>query len=85
MPASQTPPQGSFGSAKSRSIEEIAREQGVTVPQDLSKLIGAGADLWDSDEELDEFLRGIDMRKKENLPHLGGSTCEPASTTDRGG
>lgn len=67
MGSSQNPPQGSFGSGSSKSIEEIACEQGITLPQDLSKLIGAGADLWESDEELDEFLRGIDERKKEDL------------------
>ena len=30
-------------------------------------LLGAGTDLWENDEELDEFLQGIyERRKKEN-------------------
>jgi hypothetical protein len=48
-----------------KTVEEIMAEQGITGPQDLDTLIGAGADLWNSDEELDQFLADIRARRKE--------------------
>jgi len=46
-----------------RTIDEIGREQGITSPQDLQSLIGAGADLWDSDEEFARFVKELEMAK----------------------
>jgi hypothetical protein len=40
----------------SKTVEELAAEQGVQLPQNLDRLLGAGAQLWDSDAEFDEFL-----------------------------
>lgn len=48
------------------SIEELAERQGVQAAQDLTALIGAGKDLWESDEELDEFLEGVKRRRTES-------------------
>jgi hypothetical protein len=38
------------------SAEEVAAGQGITQPQSLDRLTGAAADLWESDEEFEEFL-----------------------------
>jgi hypothetical protein len=46
---------------KHKTTEELAAEQGIKIPQDLSKIMGAGADLWANDAELDAFLD--DVRK----------------------
>lgn len=47
------------------SLEELAVEQGICQPQKLDDLVGAGADLWDGDEQFDEFLAGIYARRRE--------------------
>ena len=36
-----------------RTVEELAAEQGVSLPQKIDVLIGAGADLWDDAEDFD--------------------------------
>ncbi len=42
----------------------LAAEAGFTGPQDMDKLIGAGKDLWESDEEFDEWMAMLkDMRR----------------------
>jgi uncharacterized protein (DUF2384 family) len=48
-----------------KTIEELAAEQGVALPQDLDAMIGAGKDLWDSDEEFEAWLEGIYRRRRE--------------------
>lgn len=51
----------------SKTIEELAAEQRVRIPQDFDRLIGAGAMLWDSDAEFDEFLSWLnENRRKES-------------------
>ena len=47
-----------------KTIEEIAAEQGVRLPQDLDAMFGEGKDLWDSDEDFEEWLKGIQERRK---------------------
>ena len=47
-----------------KSIEELAAEQGVAIPQRWEDLYGAGEHLWESDEEFDEFLKGIYERRQ---------------------
>jgi type II secretory pathway component PulM len=50
----------------SKTIEELAAEQGVELPQNLDRLFGAGEQLWDNDAEFDEFLRWLnDAGRKE--------------------
>ena len=50
----------------SKTIEELAAEQGVQLPQDFDRLLGAGAQLWDNDAEFDQFLRWLnDANRKE--------------------
>jgi len=37
----------------------------VPPPQRLEDLVGAGRALWESDEEFDDFLTGIERRREE--------------------
>jgi hypothetical protein len=48
-----------------KTIEELAAEQGVPLPQDLDAMIGEGKDLWDSDEEFEAWLEDIYRRRRE--------------------
>ena len=41
------------------TVEQLAKEQGVTVPQPVDELIGQGADLWDSNDDFESFLVGL--------------------------
>src|SRR5438105_3276758 len=45
------------------TIEELATEQGVAIPQSMERLAGQGADLWSSEEEFDSFLSEIYQRR----------------------
>jgi hypothetical protein len=47
-----------------RTIEQLAAEQGVSLPQDVDALLGRGAELWDSDDDLERFLAGIAERRR---------------------
>lgn len=42
-----------------KTLDELAAEQGLRLPQSLDRLIGRGQDLWESDEEFEEFLRAL--------------------------
>ena len=48
-----------------KSIEELAAEQGVR-PTRLDDIVGRGADLWESDLELERFVEDIYARRKED-------------------
>jgi hypothetical protein len=41
------------------TLEQLAAEQAVRLPQDIDALVGQGADLWDSDEDLEHFLASV--------------------------
>jgi uncharacterized protein (DUF2384 family) len=41
---------------KPRTLEQIIAEQNGGRPTRLEDILGKGADLWDSDEEFEEFL-----------------------------
>ena len=47
------------------TVDELAAEQGIAVPQSLDEMIGAAADLWDDDEDFDRFVEGIQDRRPE--------------------
>jgi hypothetical protein len=51
--------------ARSRTVDELKAEQGIHSPQDISQLLGAGSDLWASDEEFDEFLAHLRAIRQE--------------------
>ena len=50
------------------TIDAIAAQQGIAVPQPLDQVIGAAADLWEDDGDCDRFVRGIHDRR---LPQGG--------------
>jgi hypothetical protein len=50
--------------AASVTVEELAREQEVQPVRSLKEM---RADLWDSDQELDEFLAGVRRARQEDL------------------
>ena len=52
---------------ENKSIEQLAAEQGVKLQGQLERIMGAGADLWASDAEFEEFVQGIYQRRKEGL------------------
>lgn len=48
-----------------KTADELAAEQGVVSPQSLDELTGAAADLWENDEEFEQFLASIDRHPRE--------------------
>ena len=50
---------------KTKTIEELAAEQGVKLPQDLDELLGKGRDLWDDDEDFEQFLKWLNDPKRK--------------------
>lgn len=54
------------------TIEGLGAEQGIESRQPLEALIGAGADLWESDEDLARFLEGVDTRRRYDHRHERG-------------
>jgi hypothetical protein len=56
-PDRQPPAQSDFWRRK--TIEQLAAEQGVSIPQNIDHLLGAGADLWADDAEFDAFLDSL--------------------------
>jgi len=48
-----------------KTAEELAAEQGVKPIQRLEEIWGAGADLWDSEEEFETFLQSIRRPRTE--------------------
>lgn len=42
-----------------KSLDQLAGEQGIRPVEDLTSLVGAGADLWDDDEDFEAFLIAI--------------------------
>ena len=53
------------GSPERKTIEQLAAEQGVNLKGQYERLLGLGADLWESDEEFEEFVQGIYDRRRE--------------------
>ena len=47
------------------ALEALIDKQGVRESATLDKHLGAGIDLWDSDEEFEEFLKIIEATRKE--------------------
>jgi uncharacterized protein (DUF2384 family) len=47
-----------------KSIEELAAEQGIR-PTRLDDVLGKGADLWESDRDLEQFVEDIYARRSE--------------------
>lgn len=47
------------------TIEQLAAEQSLRVPQAVDNMVGAAADLWESDEEFLQFVACIYERRRE--------------------
>lgn len=47
-----------------RSIEDLAAEQGLSQPVPLTRLLGQGADLWDSDQDFRKFVDEIHAARR---------------------
>jgi hypothetical protein len=47
------------------SLEDLARAQGVTLPQDIDRLLGQGADLFDDDVEFERYLEWLRQTRRE--------------------
>jgi hypothetical protein len=52
------------GAPRSVSVEELARQQGVRPVEDIKDM---HADLWDSDEELEEFLADVSASRQADV------------------
>jgi hypothetical protein len=50
---------------ETKSIEDLAAEQGVRPINQLEEVLGKGANLWKDDSDLDEFLAGIRERRQK--------------------
>ena len=50
-----------------KSIEQLAAEQRVQLEGQLERILGAGAHLWATDVEFEEFVEGIYQRRRESL------------------
>lgn len=64
MPMSGTDFTGMLPGPRSVTVEELARQQGV---RPVTSLEDMRAYLWDSDEELDEFLADVRAARQDDL------------------
>ena len=67
MPTGRTGGKSPAGSPERKSIAELAAEQGVRLEGQLERIMGAGVNLWASDEEFEGFVQGIYDRGREGL------------------
>ena len=61
-PASETAEETSVRAGnfwRKRTVDELAAEQGIAVPQQLDAMIGAAAELWNDDRDFDRFVQAI--------------------------
>lgn len=47
-----------------RTVEELAAEQGLMIPQDVDRGVGEDADLWADDADFEAFGGGIYERRR---------------------
>ena len=55
----------SEGFWQEHTIDELAVDQGIVAPQQIGKLLGAAADLWDGEDDFQFFVEGIHKRRIE--------------------
>jgi len=63
----QVPPKALKPEEIAAKLARIAAEQGNAETSNVEHLLGSGEDLWETDEELDEFLEGIRQRRKDEV------------------
>jgi hypothetical protein len=49
---------------KSKTLEELAAEQGIRPVENLDEVLGQGTDLWRDDAELEAFLAALRERRQ---------------------
>lgn len=47
-----------------KSLEQLAAEQGVAPIKDLEEVLGRGGDLWKDDAEFEAFLTALHERRR---------------------
>ena len=48
-----------------KSVDELAEEQGVCPINDLNKLFGCAKDVWETEEEWDDYMAAIQAGRRE--------------------
>ena len=48
-----------------KSVDELAEEQGVCPINDLDKLFGCAKDVWETEEEWDDYMAAIQAGRRE--------------------
>jgi len=48
-----------------KPLDQLAAEQAVRPIQRLDDILGAGAELWENDRDLEDFLQSIYQRRRE--------------------
>jgi hypothetical protein len=59
MPASDSLPANGLDPRRTKTLAELAAEQGISGPQDFDALVGSGADLWNDDRDFENFLSSL--------------------------
>jgi hypothetical protein len=68
MNSESTTPISMFGLAperQTRTLAELAVQQGLTCPQDFDALFGAGSDLWLDEADFDAYLADLRESRRE--------------------
>ena len=47
-----------------KTVEELAIEQGAPLIADFDAMFGEGKDLWDSDEDFEEWLKNLNESRR---------------------
>ena len=50
-----------------KSVDELATEQGLGPVHDLDQLFGCATDLWETEEEWNNYMDSIQMGRKETV------------------
>ena len=66
-----SPPTTLTGFWSKSTVDELASEQGIDVPQRLDAVIGAASDLWDDNDDFDLFVQGIHDRRLDRSQGSG--------------
>jgi len=61
-----TPTPPTPGSTPTRSLEKLIVEQNVSATANFNHLLGSGQDLWEDDDEFDQFLATVAKTRSES-------------------
>ena len=68
-PQGATPVDGNNLFWRTKTIAELAAEQGIPLVPNYEALVGQGEDLWSDDKELEAFLKDLrEARRKDAEP-----------------